>query len=114
MVLIADMFNNIKAKALLVACLVFSGTALPNGNEKRHWVGSWASMPQEVEPANLAPAPFVSLRFLLSLLEMDVLTRGPIGWCRCCSSVRKHHITPNLPHVHWSRENSHSLLKHLW
>lgn len=53
------MFNNIKAKALLVACLVFSSTALPNGNEKRHWVGSWASMPQEVEPANLAPAPFV-------------------------------------------------------
>ncbi|KAL5625689.1 hypothetical protein FOBRF1_000032 [Fusarium oxysporum] len=47
-----------KTKALLVACLVFSGSALPNGNEKRHWVGTWASMPQEVEPANLAPAPF--------------------------------------------------------
>nr|RBQ97485.1 hypothetical protein FVER53263_09446 [Fusarium verticillioides] len=45
-------------KALLVACLVFSGSALPNGNEQRHWVGTWASMPQEVEPANLAPAPF--------------------------------------------------------
>ncbi|KAF5617845.1 extracellular GDSL-like lipase acylhydrolase [Fusarium sp. NRRL 25303] len=57
-VLTADMFDRIKTKALLVACLVFSGSALPNGNEKRHWVGTWASMPQEVEPANLAPAPF--------------------------------------------------------
>jgi hypothetical protein len=56
------MFNSIKTKALLVACLVFSGSALPNGNDKRHWVCTWASMPQEVEPANLAPAPFV--RFL--------------------------------------------------
>ncbi|KAF5707743.1 transcription factor SEF1 [Fusarium mundagurra] len=36
---------------------IFS-SALPNGNDKRHWVGTWASMPQEVEPANLAPAPF--------------------------------------------------------
>ncbi|KAG9502131.1 hypothetical protein J7337_004956 [Fusarium musae] len=52
------MFDRIKTKALLVACLVFSGSALPNGNEQRHWVGTWASMPQEVEPANLAPAPF--------------------------------------------------------
>ncbi|KAF5575908.1 extracellular GDSL-like lipase acylhydrolase [Fusarium pseudoanthophilum] len=50
--------TGIKTKALLVACLVFSGSALPNGNDKRHWVGTWASMPQEVEPANLAPAPF--------------------------------------------------------
>ncbi|KAF5537633.1 extracellular GDSL-like lipase acylhydrolase [Fusarium napiforme] len=50
--------DHIKTKALLVACLVFSGSALPNGNDKRHWVGTWASMPQEVEPANLAPAPF--------------------------------------------------------
>ncbi|KAF4952733.1 hypothetical protein FGADI_6485 [Fusarium gaditjirri] len=52
------MFDGIKTKALLVACLVLSGSALPNGNDKRHWVGTWASMPQEVEPANLAPAPF--------------------------------------------------------
>ncbi|CVL00285.1 related to extracellular GDSL-like lipase/acylhydrolase [Fusarium proliferatum] len=52
------MFDRIKTKALLVACLVFSSSALPNGNDKRHWVGTWASMPQEVEPANLAPAPF--------------------------------------------------------
>ncbi|KLO83363.1 Uncharacterized protein LW93_15033 [Fusarium fujikuroi] len=57
-VLTTDMFDRIKTKALLVACLVFSGSALPNGNDKRHWVGTWASMPQEVEPANLAPAPF--------------------------------------------------------
>ncbi|KAF4417804.1 transcription factor SEF1 [Fusarium acutatum] len=57
-VLTTDMFDGIKTKALLVACLVFSGSALPNGNDKRHWVGTWASMPQEVEPANLAPAPF--------------------------------------------------------
>ncbi|KAF5577054.1 transcription factor SEF1 [Fusarium pseudocircinatum] len=57
-VLATDMFDSIKTKALLVACLVFSGSALPNGNGKRHWVGTWASMPQEVEPANLAPAPF--------------------------------------------------------
>ncbi|KAI1044171.1 hypothetical protein LB505_007465 [Fusarium chuoi] len=53
------MFDRIKTKAFLVACLVFSGSALPNGNEQRHWVGTWASMPQEVEPANLAPAPFM-------------------------------------------------------
>ncbi|KAF4447053.1 hypothetical protein F53441_9352 [Fusarium austroafricanum] len=49
------MFGGITTKALLVACLAFSGSALPNG---RHWVGTWACMPQEVEPANLAPAPF--------------------------------------------------------
>ncbi|KAF5679418.1 extracellular GDSL-like lipase acylhydrolase [Fusarium heterosporum] len=52
------MFGTITAKALVVACLALTSTALPNGKDKRHWVGSWASMPQEVEPANLAPAPF--------------------------------------------------------
>ncbi|KAF4341541.1 hypothetical protein FBEOM_4443 [Fusarium beomiforme] len=57
-VLATNMFNSITTKALLVASLVFTGSALPNGNDKRHWVGTWASMPQEVEPANLAPAPF--------------------------------------------------------
>lgn len=45
-------------KALLVACLAFTSSAAPQ--DKKHWVGTWASMPQEVEPHNLAPAPFVS------------------------------------------------------
>ncbi|CAG1965429.1 unnamed protein product [Fusarium graminearum] len=54
------MFGGITTKALLIAGLAFSSTAAPSKNEKRHWVGSWASMPQIVEPANLAPAPFVS------------------------------------------------------
>jgi hypothetical protein len=55
------MFGGITTKALLIAGLALSAIAAPNKNEKRHWVGSWASMPQEVEPANLAPAPFVSI-----------------------------------------------------
>lgn len=72
-VLTADMFDRIKTKALLVACLVFSSSALPNGNDKRHWVGTWASMPQEVEPANLAPAPFV--RFHPGLMKLSCKAR---------------------------------------
>lgn len=55
------MLGGITTRALLVACLALSSSAAPNKHEKRHWVGTWASMPQEVEPANLAPAPFVSL-----------------------------------------------------
>jgi hypothetical protein len=30
---------------------------------KHHWVGTWASMPQLTEPANLPPAPYVCFLF---------------------------------------------------
>ncbi|KAI1056469.1 hypothetical protein LB507_002385 [Fusarium sp. FIESC RH6] len=63
-------------KALIVACLAFTSSAAPQ--DKKHWVGTWASMPQEVEPGNLAPAPFggpdLAAQFLNTTLRQTFRT----------------------------------------
>lgn len=48
------------AKLLLAAWML--GITVASRGKDRHWVGTWTSMPQEVEIGNLAPPPFVSIR----------------------------------------------------
>jgi hypothetical protein len=46
-----------------------------------HWVATWTSMPQIVEPNNLPPTPFVchSVSRYLSLLPRDCLGQGSVN-----------------------------------
>jgi len=65
--------------ALTVALPYANSHALPNGRwehsqnrfSDNHWVDTWTSMPQLVEPANLPPAPFVSFSWLRVLLQLS-------------------------------------------
>ncbi|MBE3044947.1 hypothetical protein IMZ48_20795 [Candidatus Bathyarchaeota archaeon] len=53
-------------KALALLALTTPAASAPSIQKRQnetdhHWVPTWTSMPQLVEPANLPPAPFVRL-----------------------------------------------------
>lgn len=45
----------------LLLCSSFVGAKCAGDSKDKHWVDIWATMPQLVEPANLPPAPYVSI-----------------------------------------------------
>lgn len=57
---LVKMFGPLNFVAALGLLSVFNGVAW--GKKDSIWVDTWVSMPQLTEPANLPPAPFVSVQ----------------------------------------------------
>jgi hypothetical protein len=47
-------------KAVLLAATASASAIISARQDDNHWVSTWTSMPQLVEPNNLPPNPFVS------------------------------------------------------
>ena len=59
-------------RGLTLLALTTTAASLPSHQKRQnesdyHWVPTWTSMPQLVEPNNLPPAPFVRLNPSLGL-----------------------------------------------
>ena len=57
----SNRFNWIVAIAALLILFSSSEGKRHRKRDDRHWVDTWATMPQLTEPANLPPAPYVNL-----------------------------------------------------
>ncbi len=75
-----------------------------------HWVDTWATMPQLTEPANLPPAPYVSLAPSFCLFRINGLHFVESNWRR----IRKLHNPPNTAYVNWRFTNPDSNFKRVW
>lgn len=63
--LFTELCSILVGAVVLVQGEATNSTAIQPNPSNGHWVDAWASMPQLTEPANLPPAPFVSILLLL-------------------------------------------------
>src|SRR5574344_2611565 len=64
---------NLRAKSLLVIIGIFALLNTPLSNAKSaHWVGTWGTAPQLVEPNNMPPKPGLSNRALRQVFRVSI------------------------------------------
>jgi lysophospholipase L1-like esterase len=71
--------TNVLLATVVVAMSPAAGIATSHPEVSRHWVNTWASMPQLTEPGNMPPAPFTQDGLVLADSTLRQTVRTSVG-----------------------------------